>query len=434
MVKAHSKFVCQQCGYSQVGWAGKCPNCGSWGSLVETTEEVKKSKSQKLQISKQSKITKLSNIKANATTRISTKISELDRVLGGGIVPGQVVLIAGDPGIGKSTILLQLADKLPNSLYATAEESAGQIKIRANRLKIKGNTLSLLEETDIDGIINSANNHNKLSLLIIDSIQTVRTSDLSGMPGSIGQVRESASRLVNFAKSTGVPVFLVGHVTKEGSVAGPSTLAHLVDTVLWFEGDKSLTLRLIRSIKNRFGSTDEVGVFAMEDSGLTPVRDIQKLFLSDSKQSTPGSCIAVMMQGSRPVLVEIQSLVVRSKLAFPRRIAQAVDSKRLELILAILAKRAGISLMDWDVFVNVVGGITIRETGADLAIALSIASAFFDKSIAGYVAVGELGLLGEIRAVVAQARRIKEARALGYSKIISNSTSVNISKVIHNIR
>src|SRR3990172_3079278 len=341
MVKTHSQFVCQQCGYSQVGWAGKCPNCGSWGSLVETVIREVGRKEQNKGAGKRVEPVSLGSIPSRKTSRISTKISELDRVLGGGLVPGQVVLIAGEPGIGKSTLLLQLADKIGNTLYISGEESIGQIKVRADRLGIKSKTLRFLEETDVDAAVTSFDSE---KLAVVDSIQTMATEDLSGLAGSIGQVRECAFRLLREAKGKNIPLFLVGHVTKEGTVAGPAVLAHIVDTLLWFEGDKALTLRLLRAVKNRFGPTDEVGIFEMEDKGLIPETNVEKIFISREHMDVAGSVVTSTLQGTRPLLVEIQALVVSSKMPFPKRVAQGVDSRRLELLLAVLIRRCGLPL------------------------------------------------------------------------------------------
>jgi len=419
----NSLFVCQQCGNEESKWFGKCPDCGQWGSLVETA--VITSKSSKFQKSKTSKTIKpvsLTSVTRKKTTRTSSKISELDRVLGGGLVSGQVVLIAGEPGIGKSTILLQLADKLGNVLYASGEESITQLKIRADRLGVKKKTIHIVEETDIDTIVNAAESTISSKALIIDSIQTMTTSDLSGMAGSVGQVRECAYRLVKFAKKTNTPVFIVGHVTKGGTIAGPSVLMHIVDTVLWFEGEKSLTLRVLRAVKNRFGPTDEVGIFSMEDKGLKSVTSPEKAFLTKSKKEVPGYIVTSILEGTRPILTEIQSLIVPTKLVFPRRIAQGIDSKRLEVLLAVLQRRCGLPLYEYDCFVNVAGGISIKnDPSADLAICLAIASAFYDKPIKkNTIAIGEVGLLGDVRGVVAQDKRVKEAKRIGYSRVISS--------------
>ncbi len=429
MAKTHSKYVCQQCGYETTGWMGKCPSCDTWNSLVETVvEETKTSRSQRLT----GKLTpkNLSQVKISKNPRNSTKISELDRVLGGGVVGGQVILLAGEPGIGKSTILLQLSEKLGKVLYVSGEESASQVAIRASRLGINSKKIDFLESTDIDQVI-GAGESNEPTAFIIDSIQTMTTSDLSGLPGSVGQVRECAFRLVRFAKSKNIPVFIVGHVTKEGSVAGPAVLAHIVDTVLWFEGDKTLTLRLLRAYKNRFGPTDEVGIFTMDESGLNSATNVDKLFLSGGKKAVAGSVVTAILEGTRPIMVEIQSLVVPSKLPFPKRVSQGFDQKRLELLLAILQRRAGLPIYDFDVYINVVGGVTIKDPGADLAVCLSIASAYFDKTLPEKLtAVGEIDLLGEVREATQQERRIKETKRLGYQIVASNKETKYLSQAI----
>ena len=369
----------------------------------------------------------LDKVNLEKSPRISSGSSELDRVLGGGIVKGQVILIAGEPGIGKSTLLMQLANKVASQsaknkvFYASGEESALQIATRAERLKSKNPNIVILESTDIDAIISTLEENKKeASIAVIDSIQTMSTSDLNGLAGSVGQVRECAFRLVNFAKKEGIPVFIVGHITKEGTVAGPAVLAHIVDTVLWFEGEKSLQLRLIRAVKNRFGPTDEVGIFEMTDRGLTSLTNADKIFLTQGAKNVSGSVVSSTMQGTRPVLVEIQSLTTPSKSAFPKRIAQGIDAKRLELIIAILIKRCSLPLYDQDIFVNVTGGIKIEENACDLAVALSIASSFYNKPFPNKtIAIGELGLLGEIREVIAQDKRIKEAKRLGFESVAS---------------
>ena len=441
----HSKYICQQCGYETTGWMGKCPECGTWNSLVETVVSTGKGQSAKgknsrLRSASASQAIKLSDIKSNSIKRVSTNISELDRVLGGGLVPGQVVLIAGEPGIGKSTLLTQLAASLSSNsqkpitvLYVCGEESAMQVKVRSDRLGIKKNNINLLEETDVDSIIDTIDTFKDpvLQGIIVDSIQTMTTSDLSGMAGSVGQVRECANRLLHIAKSKSVPLFLVGHVTKEGTVAGPAVLAHIVDTVLWFEGDKTLTTRVLRAVKNRFGPTDEVGVFEMKDTGLMPVNDLEKAFLDKGVKNVSGSVVPSVMQGTRPLLVEIQALVVPTKLAIPRRVAQGIDSRRLELLLAVLTRRAGLPMYDSDVFVNVAGGLKVTEPASDLAIVLAVASSFYDKAISEKViAVGEVGLLGEIRQVVAEEKRLKEAKRMGFTIPASSKEYKFVSQVI----
>lgn len=428
-MKTTSLWVCQQCGYESVGFLGKCPSCGTWSSLVETTV-VPKTRSSKSEIRNQKAPTKLNTIKNIQTIRTSTKISELDRVLGGGLVPGQVVLLAGEPGIGKSTILLQLADKLGDFLYISGEESANQIKIRADRLGVTSKTIDILEETDIDAVVDTLQG-GTLKGVVIDSIQTMKTGDLSGMAGSVGQVRECAGRLVRVAKSLNVPIILVGHATKEGAVAGPNVLMHIVDTVLWFEGEKNTGLRILRVHKNRFGPTDEVGIFEMKDKGLESLSDPQKLFVTDGDTKKFGACIASTLQGTRPILVEIQSLVVPTKQAYPKRIALGIDPKRLEILLAVLSTQARIPLYEMDVFVNVVGGMKVTETGCDLAVALSIASAYYKKPLpSGSVAVGEVELLGSIRSASLEEKRIKEAKRLGYRKVVSKNLYSSISLTI----
>ncbi|MFC1600510.1 DNA repair protein RadA [Patescibacteria group bacterium] len=425
MARSSSNFICQQCEHSQVSWFGKCPQCGEWNTAVEsvvTTGQRTKDKGQRA--STRVDPVSLASISVKSTSRVLTKIPELDRVLGGGLVSGQVVLIAGEPGIGKSTILLQLADKIGNFLYVSGEESVTQIKIRADRLGIKNKSIQLLEETDVDAIVDTFSSTQEQSIkgVVIDSIQTMATSDLSGMAGSVGQVRESAYRLVRLAKQKNVPIFIVGHVTKVGTVAGPSVLMHIVDTVLWFEGDKSLTLRLLRAVKNRFGPTDEVGVFTMEDKGLKSVTDPEKTFLGKTRKSFAGDVTACIMQGTRPILVEVQSLVVPTKMTYPKRISQGVDVKRLELLLAVLTRRCGLPFYEQDVFVNVAGGVTVKnDPSIDLAITLSCASSYFDKAFPkGMLAIGEVGLLGDIREVIAQEKRVKEAKRLGFKNIVTS--------------
>ncbi len=431
-----SIFVCQQCGTEYSKWMGKCTSCNSWNSLVESIRVTGKSKSQrtnkKQTTNSNNQIQKLTDIKASQMQRISTGISELDRVLGGGLVNGQVVLIAGEPGIGKSTMLLQLANNLDKTMYVSGEESASQVGIRAERLGIKNKNIDFLESTNVDEIVDQLNSvRSSLSAVIIDSIQTMSTSDLTGLAGSVGQVRECAFRLLQFAKSNNIPLILVGHVTKEGTVAGPSVLAHIVDTVLWFEGDKKSNLRLLRSVKNRFGSTDEVGIFSMEDKGLKSLDNPEKLFLDSSVDNVAGSVVSILMEGTRSILVEVQSLVVPTKMAFPRRVAQGVDAKRLEMLLAVLFRRANVAMYDMDVFVNVAGGIKANDPSIDLAICLSVASSFYEKPLPKkFIAVGEVGLSGEIRKVGMQEKRIKDAKRLGYSDCCDSTSFKYLSQVI----
>lgn len=438
MSNSSSVFVCQQCGTEYSKWMGKCTSCNSWNSLVESVRLTGKSKSQKINHKQNSnsniQVQKLTDIKTNQMQRISSGMSELDRVLGGGLINGQVVLIAGEPGIGKSTMLLQLANHLNKTMYVSGEESTSQVAIRAKRLGISNKNINFLESTDVDEIINQLTNfRTSLNAIIIDSIQTMSTSDLTGLAGSVGQVRECAFRFLQFAKANNIPLILVGHVTKEGTVAGPSVLAHIVDTVLWFEGDKKSQLRLLRSVKNRFGSTDEVGMFEMEDKGLISLDNPEKLFLVSSSERVAGSVVSMLMEGTRSILVEVQSLVVPTKMAFPRRVAQGVDAKRLEMLLAVLFRRANVAMYDMDVFVNVAGGIKANDPSIDLAICLSIASSFYEKPLPkNFLAIGEVGLSGEIRKVGMQEKRIKDAKRLGYSDCVDSTSFKYLSQVVKN--
>ena len=422
--RIHSTYVCQQCGYSQSQWAGKCPECDSWNTMVET---VVNSKSEKLKVKGDNKVYKLSEIKVDETQRVKTGENELDSVLGGGMVPGMVVLVAGEPGIGKSTLLTQVALQISNSktqaevLYVCGEESASQValrvkrlEVRSDKLKVKSGSFLLFESTDADEIIAKIEAE-KPALVIVDSVQTLRTEDLTGTAGSVGQVRECTQRLTAAAKRMNIPLFLVGHVTKEGNIAGPAVLMHIVDTVLWFEGDKSQSLRLLRAVKNRFGPTDEVGVFEMTERGLEGVSNPSKILLSERVKGVPGSVVSVVLEGRRPILAEIQALTVPSKLAVPRRVATGVDFARLQMLVAVLARRAGLHLEGEDIFVNVTGGIRLVDRGVDLAICLAIASAYLNKNLPEDVAaVGEVGLLGEVRKVAGLDLRVREAKKMGY--------------------
>lgn len=400
---------------------------------METIVEVGSSKTGKVRKGTAKKPVLLSSVSGSKYPRMESKISELDRVLGGGIVPGQVILMAGEPGIGKSTILMQLSDMMGNTLYVSGEESVHQIKLRADRLNIKKSIINIMEETDIDLIIDSVNTSEteKPKLIVIDSIQTMSTTDLSGMAGSAGQVRECAYRLVKLAKANNIPIVIVGHVTKQGSVAGPALLMHIVDTVLWFEGSKDLSYRMLRARKNRFGPTDEVGIFTMEEKGLVSVDDTATIFLSETEKKISGSCISVIMEGTRPVMIEVQSLLVPTKLAFAKRVANGIDAKKLEVILAVLQRRSGLKLDNYDCFVNVVGGMKIKDPAIDLATCLSISSSYFDKPLSKkMVVMGEVGLLGEIRSVTSQEKRIKEARRLGFKASITDSDSKYVNEVV----
>lgn len=392
-------------------------------------EEVSgRGKVEKEKLADQAQIIDLKDIDRANYQRTKTGLNEFDQVLGGGIVDGSIVLVAGDPGIGKSTLLTQVALNIPKTLYIAGEESPQQIKIRAERIQPAAN-LATLNETDVD-VISGVISQFKPKLVIVDSIQTLETGDLSSTPGSVGQVRESAHRLQRLAKSTHIPIFLVGHVTKEGTVAGPRTLEHLVDAILWLEGDSSSQFRILRGVKNRFGATDEVGIFEMVDKGMAEVANPSKLFL-ETKQNAPGSTVVPTVTGLRPILVEIQALVTKSALPIPRRTGSGIDNNRLQLLVAVLQKRLGLALFDQDIFVNVTGGLKITEPAADLAICMAIVSSYKDKVIVAKTAlIGEVGLLGELRLVRSLDKRISEAKKLGFTNVISPENSRNLLEVV----
>ena len=424
MSKAKSVFVCEQCGHESPKWAGQCPSCQSWNSLVESVQREAAPRGRGAGARAPAGATqarKLQDIAPTDLIRIPVPIGELHRVLGGGLVPGSAVLLAGDPGIGKSTLLLQFAIALAHAdrpvLYVSGEESAGQIRLRASRLGLDPQELYVLAEIGLEDILDAIAQV-RPGLVIIDSIQTLVSAELSGVPGSIGQVRECASQLVALAKQTGVTLFLVGHVTKEGSVAGPKTLEHMVDTVLALAGDQHHNYRILKATKNRFGSTNEVGIFAMQEQGLVEVPNPSAAFLAE-REPNPGSAIAVPLEGSRPLLVEVQALVTYSPLAVPRRMANGFDQSRLHMLLAVLTKRAGVRLADQDVYVNVVGGLELDEPAVDLAVCLAIASSAADVALPGdLVALGEVGLAGELRSVFKLEERAQEAARRGYNRVL----------------
>jgi DNA repair protein RadA/Sms len=534
LMKSSSVFVCQSCGFESAKWQGRCPSCGEWNSMVETQVSTMnlKVKSKNLKINP-AKVLRLDQVESLKFKRITTGIGELDRVLGGGIVPGSVVLLAGEPGMGKSTLLTQLALELasglsekdtrdhfsksllrdsvgkskhkltgPNAnifskdrfasfskeahkidqvrpklspvLYVCGEESPGQVKLRIERLATAYSSLRqladrsssvnssrrlaprtinpnlyLLPETNVEAVIETAANELKRAkLVIIDSIQTMWSQKLSGMAGSVGQIRECTQILLQYAKENQVPVFLVGHVTKEGSIAGPKILEHLVDTVLYMEGERQHEFRILRAAKNRFGPTDEVGIFIMEDNGMKEVTNPAEVFLEDSvkgrtlrtagsdlkRNERAGSCTVVTMQGVRPVLVEIQALTVPSQLPVPRRVARGIDNARLQILCAVLQKKAGISIYNHDIFLSVAGGLRVFEPAIDFGICLSVASSYKNKTLAEKsVAIGEVGLLGEIRRVPFLEKRVKQAKALGYSKIIGPEQYATIGEAIRKL-
>ncbi len=422
MAKVKSKYVCQSCGYETAGYLGKCPECGSWASFVEEVLSGNKLETSVLLPDTNPPI-RLSEIEMNKEIRTTTGLSEFDRVLGGGIVKGSLILIAGDPGIGKSTILLQTSGELckndKNVLYISAEESASQIKLRAERLGIKSNNLYIYPQTNFE-LIKKHIEEMQPDLVIVDSIQAIYTSTIQSSAGSVSQIRECCNALMGIAKTNNISIVVIGHVTKEGNIAGPKVLEHMVDTVIQFEGDKYKTYRILRSIKNRFGNTSEVGIFEMSGKGLKEVVNPSELFLKEYNQTqTPGSTIIVTSEGTRPLLVEIQALVGTTPYPAPRRIANGVDTSRVLQILAVLEKRIGLNLSKQDVYVNVIGGIDVSEPAADLGIALSIITCVRDVVFDSHTAiVGETGLSGEIRAVNHIEKRINEAQKLGFKRII----------------
>ena len=415
-------YTCRECGGSNAKWLGKCPHCGAWNSLDETVAEAAGPAKNRFQsLAKGQPVATLSDIDAAEVARTPTGQEELDRVLGGGIVEGAVVLIGGDPGIGKSTLLLQALDALSGQmkvLYVTGEESAAQVALRARRLGLSGQKVRVLAEIQLEKIVATLENEAP-AFCVIDSIQTVYSDQLTSAPGSVSQVRESAARLVRYAKEAGCAVFLIGHVTKEGGIAGPRVLEHMVDAVLYFEGEAGSRFRVLRAFKIRFGAVNELGVFAMGDKGLREVPNPSAIFLSSHEQPTPGSAIMVTREGTRPLLVEVQALVDQSPLANPRRVALGLEQNRLAMLLAVLHKHGGFALYDQDVFVNVVGGIRVQETAADLPVLLAALSSFRNRPLGHRLAAfGEVGLAGEIRPVPNGEERIREAASHGFERIV----------------
>lgn len=432
-------FFCKECGYESPKWSGQCPACHEWGTFVEAPSQkankagVRKASSLKI-LSEESKPVSMSKVKATEDERITTGIEEFDRVLGGGIIKGSLVLVGGDPGIGKSTLLTQVCKTLSDAghsvLYVTGEESLSQIKLRANRIGEFNDNLKLLAETDLD-IVEAAITEERPEVAIIDSIQTMYRPDVASTPGSVGQVRECTNVLMQLAKGLGVSTFVVGHVTKEGVVAGPRTLEHMVDTVLYFEGDSQGSYRILRGVKNRFGSTNEIGVFEMCSEGLREVKNPSEFMLTGRPENASGSIVSCSVEGTRPILVEIQALVAKSGLGNPRRSSTGIDYNRMNLLVAVLEKRLGFAMSDCDAYVNIVGGVKINETALDLAVICAIASSYMDFVVEpNTIALGEVGLAGEVRSVNMIEARINEAKKLGFTTCICPKSALDSLKKI----
>ncbi len=433
MTKAKSLYICSSCGYESAKWYGCCPGCNEWNTMNEET--VTQTLSSRASIIKPAASHKLEDIKSDTGVRYKTGLNELDRVLGGGIVKGSLVLLSGDPGIGKSTILLQICqylDKSLNILYISGEESAHQIKLRAERLGVNNPSLSVMCEIDVISIVEYIRTQ-KPDIVIVDSIQTMDYSDVSSSPGSVTQVRESASVFMRTAKSLGIPVILVGHVNKDGNIAGPKVLEHIVDAVLYFEGNRNFSYRILRAVKNRYGSTNEIGVFEMRDKGLVEVENPSLMLISGKPKNTPGSCIACVMEGSRPIMAEVQALVTPTGFGNPRRMSTGFDYNRVSMLLAVLEKRAGYFFGTTDTYINVVGGLKLDEPASDLSVAMALVSSLKDVVVSDdTLAFGEIGLAGEIRGVSNCEQRVREAVRLGFSRCIIpqhnlKNLSLNIS-------
>ncbi len=421
MAKIKSVYICAECGYESPKWYGKCPGCENWNTMNEEIKEtVKGVTATKKRISAYSKPVYLNEISTNDEERFNTGFNELNRVLGGGIVKGSLILLGGDPGIGKSTILMQICKNLKNLqiLYVSGEESKRQLKLRADRLDVENSNLTIMTETDVELVCEEIKTE-KPDLVMIDSIQTMMIKELTSSAGSITQVRESTNLIMHTAKDFDTPVIVVGHVNKEGSIAGPKVLEHIVDTVLYFEGDKQMSCRILRAVKNRFGSTNEIGVFEMSDKGLIEVENPSKMMLSGRPKGVSGTCVTCSLEGSRPILTEIQGLAAQSSYGNPRRMCTGYDYNRLSMLLAVLEKRAGYYFNNMDAYVNIVGGLRIDEPAADLAICMSLISSLKDTPVLEEaVAFGEIGLAGEIRSVSQAQQRVNESVRLGFTKII----------------
>ena len=437
MAKAKkSVYFCQNCGHEEAKWLGQCPMCKEWNTFVE--EKVTVTKSTSIKDSKGPDVVTLSEVKMEAEERISTGIEELNRVLGGGIVPGSLILVGGDPGIGKSTLLLQVCKKISDSdkkvLYVSGEESLRQIKLRAQRMGEFGTTLYLLCETNLD-LIRKVIEREKPEIVIIDSIQTMFSEEIGSAPGSVSQVREATNTLMQIAKGLGISIFIVGHVTKEGTVAGPRVLEHMVDTVLYFEGDRHASYRILRGVKNRFGSTNEIGVFEMMQNGLREVKNPSEFMLDGRPENASGSVVACSMEGTRPILLEIQALVCETNFGMPRRTAAGTDYNRVNLLMAVLEKRIGYHLSNCDAYVNIAGGIKINEPALDLGIVMAVVSSYKNRALDEHMIVfGEVGLSGEVRAVSMPEQRVMEAKKLGFQVCVMPEVSLESVKNIKGIK
>lgn len=434
-----SIFFCQNCGHEEAKWLGQCPACKEWNTFVEERIDsgITKGTTVAARAVHEAKVVPLTEVTADDDTRSETGIKELDRVLGGGIVPGSLVLVGGDPGIGKSTLLLQVCQRMAQMkkiLYISGEESQAQIKLRANRMGNFTSSLLLLCETNL-GIIRSVIEKERPELVIIDSIQTMYSEDVTSAPGSVSQVRESTNVFMQLAKGLCIPIFIVGHVTKEGTVAGPRVLEHMVDTVLYFEGDRHASYRILRAVKNRFGSTNEIGVFEMRQSGLVEVENPSEYMLSGKPENASGSVVACSMEGTRPILLEIQALVCRTNFGMPRRTVAGTDYNRVNLLMAVLEKRLGMSLGNCDAYVNIAGGIKMNEPAIDLGIVMALVSSYRNRPIDEKTIVfGEVGLSGEVRAVNMPEQRVAEAKKLGFETCILPEISLKMVKEIQGIR
>ncbi len=433
MAKTKTKFVCQNCGYTTAKWMGRCPECGTWDSLAEELETPASGPQQSFLMPKEAPKPKtLDKVMLTEVERLKTGINEFDRVLGGGLVPGSLVLLGGDPGIGKSTMLLDAGIRFSAGgikvLYVSGEESEAQTAMRARRLGKPGTALLVMTATDLDAVLLQAKEVQP-QILVIDSIQTMYNPELQTAAGSVGQVRECTAKLLRFAKATGIAVIIIGHVTKDGNIAGPRLLEHMVDVVLQFEGDRSYSFRVLRALKNRFGSTSESGIFSMETGGLKEVVNPAGLFLENRAENAPGSVVCACMEGNRPIMVEVQALVAKTPYGMPRRTAVGFDYNRVNMLLAILERRLGMDFGNFDAYLNVVGGMKITEPSADLAAAAALVSSYRNKPVPhGVLAVGEVGLTGEIRRVAGTERRIRDAANLGFTKFVVPKGKLNMEQ------